>query len=181
MLSSLGHKVEEAAPEWVDATLAPAFIQLISTGTGVVAFLPREELEPLNRFLIDSAEQITSVQHIQALTQIHAYARKVVQWWEGYDVLLTPTLALPPVEIGWVFSDDDPMGQLIRSGMFIPFTPMANVTGLPAVSVPFHKTDAGLPVGVQLVGSPANEAELIRLCAQIEDARPWTGDRPPGC
>lgn len=181
LLDSVGHEVEEAAPDWVDETLAPSFIQLISTGTGVVSFLPREELEPLNRFLIDSAEQISSIQHIQALTQAHAYARKVVAWWSQYDILLTPTLALPPVEIGWIFSDEDPMGQLIRSGMFIPFTPMANVTGLPAVSVPLYRTPEGLPVGSQLVGAPAGEAQLIRVAAQLEEAQAFDGDRPPGC
>lgn len=178
LLESLGHKVEDAAPAWIDQSLGPSFVQLIATGTGVVAFLPRAELEPLNRFLIDSAEEISSVQHIQALTAAHDYSRRVVRWWDDFDVLLTPTLALPPVAVGWVFEDDDPLGQLIRSGMFIPFTPVANVTGQPAVSVPLHTSTEGLPIGIQLMGQPAGEAALIRLSAQLEEARPWASQRP---
>ena len=179
LLASLGHEVEEAAPDWIDQALAPTFIQLIQTGTAVLDFLPKEQLEPLNRFLIESAHEVTSVQHIQALTNAHAYARKVLAFWETYDILLTPTLAMPPTPVGWVFSDDDPMMQLIRSGMFIPFTPAANITGQPAVSVPLYWSDAGLPIGVQLMGRAHDEATLIRLSAQLEEAEPWAGKRPP--
>jgi amidase len=173
LLESLGHEVEEAAPRWIDQSLAPAFVQLIQTGTAVVDFLPLEQMEPLNRFLIESARDISSAQHIQALTQAHQYARRVVAFWDDYDVLLTPTLARPPLPVGWIFSDDDPAMQLIRSGMFIPYTPAANITGQPAASVPLHTSADGLPVGVQLMGKPAGEAELFRLCGQLEAAQPW--------
>jgi amidase len=173
LLESLGHEVEEAAPRWIDQSLAPAFVQLIQTGTAVVDFLPLDQMEPLNRFLIESARDISSAQHIHALTQAHQYARRVVAFWDDYDVLLTPTLARPPLPVGWIFSDDDPAMQLIRSGMFIPYTPAANITGQPAASVPLHTSADGLPVGVQLMGKPAGEAELLRLCGQLEAAQPW--------
>jgi amidase len=179
LLVSLGHEVEEAAPEWIDESLAPTFVQLISTGTALVDFLPKDQIEPINRFLIESAHEISSVQHIQALSAVHAFARRVMAFWESYDILLTPTLALPPLPVGWIFSDDDPMMQLIRSGQFIPFTPTANVTGQPAVSIPLHWSDEGLPIGVQLIGGAYDEAMLIRLSAQLEEAEPWAGKRPP--
>ena len=178
LLESLGHTVEEAEPGWVDPSLAPQFIQLIQTGTAVVDFLPKDQLEPLNRFLIENAHEISSVQHIQALAATHTFARKVMAFWETYDILLTPTLAMPPLPVGFIFSDDDPMMQLVRSGMFIPFTPTANVTGQPAVSVPLHWSDAGLPIGVQLMGRAYGEATLIRLASQLEEAEPWAGQRP---
>lgn len=179
LLESLGHSVEEAAPDgWEEPTLQPSFVQLISTGTAILDFLPKDQLEPLNRYLIESAHDISSVAHLQALAAMHGWARRIVAWWEDYDILLTPTLALPPVEVGWVFSDDDPFMALVRSGLFIPFTPPLNVTGQPAVSVPLHWNPDGLPIGVQLVGAPYREDVLIRLSSQLEEARPWAGRQP---
>lgn len=179
LLGSLGHEVEESAPDWVDPEFAPSFVQLIASGTGVFDFLGPGSMEPLNAHLLGMAREMTSVEHIQALTKAHAFGRRVVAFWNDYDVLLTPTLALPPIPVGWIFEEEDPFMQLLRSGMFIPFTPVANVTGQPAVSVPLHWSDDGLPIGVQLIGAPAGESTLIRLAAQLEEARPWADRRPP--
>lgn len=178
LLESLGHHVEEKDPGWVDPTLAPSFIQLISTGTAILDFLPHDQLEPLNRYLIETAATITSVQHMQALTTAHQYARRVVRFWDDYDLLLTPTLGAPPLEVGAIFVDDDPFGQLFRSGLFIPYTPAFNVTGQPAVSLPLYWNEEGLPIGVQLVGAPAREDILFQISAQLESARPWAENRP---
>lgn len=179
VLESLGHEVEESDPPWVDQSLAPTFIQLISTGTALVDFLPHDQLEPLNRFLVENAASVSSIQHMQALTLVHQFTRRLAVYWDDHDVLLTPTNAKAPVPLGWVFSDDDPMMVLVRSGHFIPYTPAFNVTGQPAVSVPLHWDAEGLPIGVQLVGRPAGEAELVRLSAQLEEAQPWRDRRPP--
>ena len=91
---------------------------------------------------------------------------------------MTPTLAQPPVPIGSL-RDDDPWQELRNVGRFMPFTQVANITGLPAVSLPLSWSDEGLPIGVQLVGRPAGEAALIRVSAQLEQARPWRDRRPP--
>jgi amidase len=136
-------------------------------------------LEPLNRFLVESAAGISSIEHMRALGSIHTYVRRAVTFWDDYDVLLTPTLASPPVPVGWMFSDEDPMGQLMRSGQFIPYTAFANISGQPAVSVPLHWNDEGLPIGVQLIGGPADESTLIKLSGQLERAEPWADRRPP--
>ena len=178
LLDSLGHHVEQKDPPWVDASLAPAFIQLISTGLAILDFLPHDQMEPLNRFLIENAATVTGVQHMQALTAAHQYTRRVVQFWDDYDLLLTPTLGAPPLEIGAIFIDDDPFSQLFRSGLFIPYTPAANVTGQPAVSLPLYWNEGGLPIGVQLIGAPAREDVLFRISAQVEEARPWGDKRP---
>jgi amidase len=69
--------------------------------------------------------------------------------------------------------------MLINAASWVPFTPVFNVTGQPAVSLPLHQSSGGLPVGVQFVGPPAGEEMLIALAAQLEQARPWADRRPP--
>ena len=75
--------------------------------------------------------------------------------------------------------DDDPWVQFRNAGRFTPFTQVANITGQPAVSVPLYWSEDGLPIGVQLIGKPADEATLFRISAQLEAARPWRDRRPP--
>jgi amidase len=114
--------------------------------------------------------------------QLQLAARRIVSFWDEFDILLTPTLALPPVPIGWQEEGGgDALAQLRRNTDFTPFTAVANMTGLPAMSMPLHRTAAGLPIGVQAFGPPLGEALLLRLAAQLEDARPWSSSRPPIC
>jgi amidase len=90
-------------------------------------------------------------------------------------VVVTPTLAMLPVPIGWTWedTDGDPLAAFARQTLFTPFTPLLNVTGQPATSVPLHTSADGLPVGVQFIGRPFDEATLFRIAAQLEEARPW--------
>lgn len=178
LLGSLGHEVEEAAPDWVDHDMVAAFIKIVQTAPALFP-VPEEDMEPINRALLRAALELSSADYVRAVTTLHAFARKVVAFWDDYDLLLTPTLALPPVPIGWLFEDDDPWMQLTRSGFFIPFTPPFNITGQPAASLPLHWSNDGLPIGVQLVARPADEATIIRVAAQVEEARPWADRRPP--
>jgi amidase len=82
------------------------------------------------------------------------------------------------VAIG-ALDDEDPWQQIRNAGRFTPFTQIANITGLPAVSVPLYWSEDGLPIGVQLVGRPADEATLLRVSGQLEQVRPWRQRRPP--
>ena len=138
-----------------------------------------ELLTPLNQAFLRGALETPSAVYTGALTRLQLRARKLVLFWERHDVLLTPTLARPPVPVGWEAEPEDPWEQFDRAVSFTPFTAAFNVTGQPAASVPLHWTDDGLPVGVQLVGPPLGDALLLRLCAQLEEAGPWKHRRPP--
>jgi amidase len=103
----------------------------------------------------------------------------VVRFFERYDVLISPTVATSPVRVGQFKDPDQPLNEFFMAGTFAPFTSIWNTTGQPAVSVPLARDEMGLPVGVQVVGRPGDEATLIRLSAQLEAARPWRDRRPP--
>ena len=92
--------------------------------------------------------------------------------------MLTSTLALPPVPVGY-FEEVDPPENFERQKAFTPFTALFNVSGQPAVNVPLHWNSEGLPIGVMLAGRMGDEATLISLSAQLEAARPWKDRHPP--
>jgi amidase len=171
-LAALGHDVVEATPPWRDEALLALFARIWQLSPALYPVRDESLLTPLNRALAEGARETSSVELARSVTALQQLARRVVAFWADIDVLLTPTLAMLPVPIGWVFDDPDPWVQFERGAEFTPFTPIANVTGQPAASVPFGVVD-GLPVGVQLIGPPAGEALLFRLAAQIEEAHPW--------
>ena len=123
------------------------------------------------------AETTPSHEYVLAIGRLQALARRVVAWSLDYDAVLTPALAKLPVPVGWVLEPDEPMEQFQRGAEFTPFTPLVNVTGQPAIAVPFDVAD-GLPVAIQLIGRPSDEATLLRLASQLELARPWVGRLP---
>src|SRR5262249_4041196 len=106
---------------------------------------------------------------------------RITQWWEdGFDLLLTPTLAEPPPPLGqFVATSDDPLAAARRAERIIPFTPAFNITGQPAISLPLYWNTEGLPIGVQLVAAYGREDLLIRIASQLEQARPWADRFPP--
>jgi len=179
LLAELGHDVREATPPWAIPELIDHFIRVwqIGPATMGIAF---EELEPINRALAEDAVATPSPDATTSVYRLQAETRKILAFWDDVDVLVTPTLALPPVPIGWTFEDTggDPRAAFARQMLFTPFTPVINVTGQPAMSLPLHWSD-GLPIGVQFVGRPFAEATLVRLAAQLENERPWMGYRPP--
>jgi len=138
-------------------------------------------LEPINRVLAEDARETPSPEHAIAIAQLQTLSRRIVAFWDEADVVLTPTLAMRPVPIGWTYEDTDGDARLAfaRQTLFTPFTPLVNVTGQPAMSLPLHWSADDLPVGVQLIGRPFAEATLLRLAAQLEQARPWAHRRPP--
>ncbi|MDH4103401.1 MAG: amidase [Thermoleophilia bacterium] len=179
LLTELGHDVGEMTPPWSDPDLFHTFIEVWQAG---VALHPIEDLSlitALNRGLVESARASSAVDYVRAVAKLQMIARRTVAFWDEIDVVLTPTLAMPPVAIGWQASVDGAIEQLLRNTEFTPFTAIANLTGLPAMSLPLHWSDDGLPIGVQVIGPPAGEALLLSLATQVESARPWANRRPP--
>lgn len=178
LLESLGHEVVEAAPPWRSDEFFPLFMAVWSVIPALYPVRDPSVLEPLARYFLAQAAEMDASQPVLALARLQALSRRIIAFCLDYDAVLTPTLALPPVAIGWIREPQEPAEQVMRAAKFTPYTQIANVTGLPAVSVPLHWSAKGLPIGVMLTGRPAGEAALFRLSAQLEQARPWAHRRP---
>jgi Asp-tRNA(Asn)/Glu-tRNA(Gln) amidotransferase A subunit family amidase len=181
LLTELGHEVVEATPPWQTDEMIVHFIRIWQVGPATAGVDDLSLLEPINRMLAENARTTPSPQYVASVMSLQQICRRVLGFWREVDVVLTPTLALAPVPIGWTWqgADGDPYRAFASQTLFTPFTPLVNVTGQPAMSVPLTWTDAGLPIGVQLIGRPFDEATLFRLAAQLEEARPWSDRRPP--
>jgi amidase len=178
LLSELGHDVIEASPPWrSDDSIVEQFTRIWQIGPAVSGVDDLSLLEPLNRMLAERARATPSPEAAVAVMRLQALTRRIVAFWSDVDVVVTPTLALPPVPVGWAL-DGSPEAAFERQWHWTPFTAIVNVTGQPAMSVPLHWSDDGLPVGVQMIGAPFAEATLIRLATQLEEARPWAHRRP---
>jgi amidase len=124
--------------------------------------------------------EVKASDYLFSLIVFQKSSRDIHRFMVDYDVLLTPTLGEPPVPLGTFESPpDNPLLGFVRSAGFVPFTPIANATGQPAMSVPLFWNEDGLPVGVHFMGRFGDEATLFRLAAQLEQARPWANRRPP--
>lgn len=184
LLEELGHDVFEGAPAWPDPEQSLAtFMTVWNTGGALVDVNDWQQVERLNRAMRESALATDSIVYVRAIAEMQVNSRIIAaSWGRDFDVLLTPTLAVEPPEVGavWEGYDEDPLRPLAKAAEWVPFTPLFNVTGQPAISLPLGTGPNGLPLGVQLVGAPWDEACLIRLSAQIEEARPWRGRHPEG-
>jgi amidase len=192
LLESLGHHVEHAFPSALaNPEFARRFGALWSTNMAtstarIAAQLGRDltddEVQLHNRAQAQFARNVSGVDYAMALAANVEFRRAVQQWWaDGWDLLVTPTLAEPPTRIG-EFDDDpeSPMAPMLRSAQYVAFTPAFNASGQPAISLPLHWTADGLPVGVQLVAAYGREDVLFRVAAQLESARPWALRHPAG-
>ncbi len=196
VLESLDHHVEVSHPPALDLPdWPPHFISLWSAGValGLDGWSARtgdvigaDDVEPLTWALAEMARALPTLSLLRSLDWLMTTTRLVAEWWEppngtgGFDLLLSPTLAEPPVPLGSFDSPpDNPLAGLMRAAAFTPFTPPFNVTGQPAISLPLSQTRAGLPIGVQLVAAYGREDVLFRVAAQLEDADPWASRCPP--
>ena len=202
LLTELGHEVEEVSPPHDDEALARDFLTIwFAQLHGQVADVKRRLGSPDSHFEADtlaSAElgrAAGMLPLIRSLANVNDYIRALAAFHETYDFLLTPTLATPPVEVGALTSPNrlqsaarvvakvragkllaatGVLDQLITDNIgWVPYTQLANLTGRPAISVPLHWTDTGLPLGVQFVGRLGADGLLLQLAAQLEEAQPW--------
>lgn len=189
LMESLGHHVEEAHPPALDD---PATTQhfLVTYGAWVARELDRmgemvgepvtaDGVEPGTWLLAEGGRAVTAPQFLAALDGLHAGTRRLVAWWNDFDLLLTPTIPELPPRLGeFTPTSDNPFVGLLRSTPLVTFTVPFNISGQPAISLPLHESAAGLPIGMQLVAAPAREDVLIRVAAQLEAALPWANRRP---
>jgi amidase len=180
LLVALGHDVEV-----VDVPLPAEAVGTFETCWAVLTALsvapPGTEhlLRPLTRWLADRGRAVSAPEFGLAIGQLRRFAAGALRVLAPYDAVLTPTVAQPPLRIGEIRDDADPARDFEAQKAFTPWTSAWNVTGMPAVSLPLHVTPDGLPVGVMLAARPTEEALLLSLAAQVEEAAPWSARRPP--
>ena len=181
LLESLGHEVEDV-PVPLPREAVAVFEVCWAVLTALSAAPEGQEhlLRPLTRWLSEKGRAVSGPDFGLAIGELRRYAATALEALAPYDVVLTPTLASPPVEVGALRNDVDPQADFAAQMRFTPWTSAWNVTGMPAVSLPLHWTPDGLPVGVMLAARPAEEELLLSLAAQVEAAAPWHDRRPPG-
>jgi amidase len=183
LCAELGHEVEEKTLPLNAEMLVNAFSVLWSAGTASTLKIlgaAREQVEPLSWALKEMSEQYSAADYILAMQTLQSVSREVARFFQDTDILLTPTLAEPPLPLGSFDSPpDNPLHGFYRAIMFACFTPVCNMTGQPGMSVPLFWNAQNLPVGSHFIGRFGDEATLFRLAAQLEEARPWGGRRPP--
>lgn len=189
LCAELGHEVVEAVPEVNGELVTQAFMALWSSGCAwtidglglATGRAPtQDQFEPLTWALYEMGRQQTASSYLLSVTFLQKVARDIARFLLKYDLWLTPTLGEPPVPLGTFDSPPgNPLEGLRRAVAFVPFTPICNATGQPAMSIPLYWNVERLPVGVHFVGRFGDEATLFRLAAQLESARPWSGRHPP--
>jgi Asp-tRNA(Asn)/Glu-tRNA(Gln) amidotransferase A subunit family amidase len=189
LCESLGHHVEEARFE-IDleplreatGTIVGASVRqmLEDRARALGRELKPEDVEPGTWLVASGGAAKDAPAYVRALKTIHATGRRLARFLERFDVLLTPTLATPPVALGVLsLSNPNPAESVRTLFQTVGYTQLLNATGNPAMSVPLFWDGEGLPIGSQFVGRMNDEATLFRLAAQLEEARPWFDRRPP--
>ncbi len=192
LLESLGHHVEPARPAADTRGMMEAWTKVVGCGTALsirkaLAAKGRElrpdDVEDVGRSAVTYAATLSGADYLDAVGKIHAYGREMAAFFEGWDMLLTATLAEPPAEIGrFGHRGRDYVDYRMGPGMVFDYSPFCaafNASGQPAVSLPLHMTAEGLPVGVHLAARFGADEELIALSAEVEAAAPWAGRRAP--
>jgi amidase len=181
-LEELGHSVTEVEVPTFSEEMVPPFIVLTVGGLADYEGVDWSAVEPHIAHQHRHSGEIGAYDYVLAARTLELISRReVARWGRDFDVLVTPTSAILPPVAGTILeaqhaAPDQPVLDVIRS---VAFTAFGNVSGLPAVSLPLHWSEEGLPVGVQLVAGPWQEAGLIALSAQLEQARPWAERRAP--
>ncbi len=179
----LGHIVEEAAPE-IDAPLfLPAFSALWTANlASIIDFLERffglvpgpDNLEGLTLAYYEMGKRVTGPQYVAAKMILNRLTRTCAQFHARYDLWLTPTLGAPPWKTGHLDMDRRDGERVMEElGQYVPFTPIQNITGQPAINLPLYWNAEGLPIGVQFAGAFGDELTLLQLATQLERAQPW--------
>jgi amidase len=191
LLETLGHSVELAHPAILDDPKTSTIfnriwpVRLLSALQSFERKLEKkagpDNLDPDTLYWLDRARGVSATDYVVALEDMDTFTRAFAGWWDhdrrgGYDILITPVTGTVTPKLGALGMDS---ARLKTSALWWPFTAYFNLAGQPAISLPLHWTKDGLPVGVQLGAAYAREDVLIRLAAQLEQARPWSARIPP--
>ena len=186
LMESLGHNVEpwRPEPEINVPAMMQAWTRIVACGTaGRVAKiigdrkLTRDMVDGVTFGAVEFARGLTGADYLAALGEIHAFGRRMAGAFSDCDVILSPTLARPPCEIGYLKPDNTDFAAY-RSGPggvfeYSPITAIYNASGQPAMSLPLHWSAGDLPIGVHFACAFGEDARLMSLAGQIERAAPW--------
>ena len=188
LLESLGHKIEPAHPEALgeadflahfgNLSAASSAADLAEWEQKVGRPLGRGDIEADNLAFVEMGRALPAPQYEAAIRWMHGFQRRMAAWWseDGFDLLLSPVLNGVPPALGSLKDPTEGLGRVLE---LIQYTAQFNMTGQPGISVPLYWTSDGLPIGVQLVAAYGREDLLIRVAAQLEQARPWASRIPP--
>lgn len=187
LCASLGHELVLAAPPVRFSALWELFMVVWAAGvssaiTSYAALTGRtpspDKFEQVTWWLYEEGRRISAARYLVTITQLQQIARRLAEFHERYDVYLSTVTAEPAPRLGYLNSGP-PHERLERALAYVADTPLANLTGQPAMSVPLYRCAGGVPVGVQFVAGIGEEATLLALAAELERARPWSSTKPP--
>jgi amidase len=187
LCESIGHIVEEVAPvQLAHPNIAATFNYIFASYLGhAIAYWERElgkkikqeELERITWGMYQSGlRRPGAANYLLAIEESQRFSRKIARWYHegGYDLLLSPTMSLPPTKLdAFKPTPENRMNWLEATLSFVAFTRIQNNTGQPAMSIPLFWNKDNIPIGVQFAGRFGDEATLFRLAAQLEQTRPW--------
>lgn len=189
LCESLGHVVEEAAPQLNYQMISQLFETIYSAGVALQIEAARmlsgaeptpDKFETFTWNLYERGRQVSASQYLLAQILLQQASRQFAALFDKYDLMLTSTLGQPPLKIGAI-DLMSPATKLLDQ-TFIDFAvacPIYNITGHPAISLPLHWSRDGLPIGVMFGARYGDEATLIQLAGQLEQAQPWIARKPP--
>ncbi|HEY7946583.1 MAG TPA: amidase [Acidimicrobiales bacterium] len=182
VLEGLGHDVVVLDEDVLDPAAIGAFLNVVNTGYGDYPDVDWSKVEPHNAAGHARGAAVDGLTVVQSLRELRLASRTVMaRWGRDFDLLVTPTMTIEPPVAGAVLAEAHahPEVPAATALAMVAFTAIYNITGQPAISLPLHWSNAGLPVGVQFVGGPGQESLLIRVASQLEEAAPWSERRAP--
>lgn len=188
LCESLGHSVEEISLSLDASALNQGLLAIVQAAVAQTLRdhgaqrgrpIPSDELETITRMHAEQGAQLPALALADANDAFQSAAIALAQLQSRYELLLSPTLAEPPLALGLLSLSPTDMAAFRREmACFSPFTALANMTGQPAMSVPLHWSPSGLPIGVMFTARYGDEATLLRFARELEEARPWAQRRP---
>ncbi|MFT3729693.1 MAG: amidase [Terricaulis sp.] len=187
LCTSLGHEVTEATVQINGEQFLQDFILLWAAGAADVVQLVKSHagttpldqlLEPLTLDLAQHYAQQGQAKLVEAIGRLHGVEAAYAQFFTGHDVMLTPVLAAPPIALGQIAPSLGMQVGFARVLEYVTYTPLQNVAGGPAMSVPLSWSRAGLPIGSHFSAAKGQERKLLELAYELEQARPWAQRKP---